>query len=137
MITKVLIMCLLIILSYQDLKRRLIDVRWLLVSGPVLIGLNIYYKEFFQGERLLIIGLGLACLGISFISKEAIGLGDSYTLIWAGLVMSFSNYFTSLLLASLLSFVLGALLFITKKASKIAFVPLIAIGYMASLLGGL
>ena len=76
---------------------------------------------------------GLICLGISKISKEAIGYGDGLLLIMMGWYLALGQLLEVCMWAFTLAGIFGLFLLVTKKKKgkqEIPFVPFLLIGYV-------
>lgn len=134
-IVYILVLAILVVLSFRDIKKRKIDIRVLFVSAPLFMFLLIGEagSGYFELLRLIDIVIGLVSLIISHYSKEAIGKGDAYLLIWCALVMDFDVYITSLAISMLLSFLIACFCILKGKKKPIPFVPLLTLGFLFTL----
>lgn len=125
----------LIILSIEDCLKRYISVKYLWLMGGCVVAYFIITKG---GEGLFLSGLGMLCgvvfLGISAITKEKIGYGDSIVLIILGGYLGIWVFLDMMTLTCILCFIFGIICLIRKKTSltltTIPFLPFIFMGFL-------
>ena len=136
MISKLLIGGYLFVGSILDLKRRYLSIYFLAIMCPIIIihfylVLSLSYIQIGLG-----LGLMIGLLLISKLSKEAIGSADCIIIGGLGVMLGVETQITILLIASILSSVVGILLLIVKKANKktrLPFLPFLFLGYLIKL----
>lgn len=136
-IMKWLMLGLLGICAYQDLKKREISVLFLGVMSVLAIFAAIWCKDVSIAQRLAGGFVGALFLAISRLTKEAIGYGDSWLVCILGVYMGAREMLQVLLFASLLA-ALCSLFYLWKKRWKrkaaIPFVPFVAVMYLGAIL---
>ena len=123
----------LIILSWQDIRKKKINLGICIISiSFIILGNLLYHLEslFFMISGLLVGGFVMI---VSYITKEAIGIGDGVAFVITGLaaggIMNFEILIISLFLASFS----GMYQLIFKKCNRkktMAFLPFITISYI-------
>ncbi|WP_455717423.1 prepilin peptidase, partial [Anaerosporobacter sp.] len=130
---KLVIICFLGILAIVDYKKKQIS------NIALLIGLVIVIVNYVVFQPITLISLiggiivGFVLLGISYITRQKIGIGDGLLIILLGANIGFEGIVFLLLYALTLSAICSAILLITKKVNRhytIAFIPFIFIGYI-------
>ncbi|WP_455717850.1 prepilin peptidase [Anaerosporobacter sp.] len=136
---KLVIICFLGILAIVDYKKKQIS------NIALLIGLVIVIVNYVVFQPITLISLiggiivGFVLLGISYITRQKIGIGDGLLIILLGANIGFEGIVFLLLYALTLSAICSAILLITKKVNRhytIAFIPFIFIGYIGVLING-
>ncbi|MDD6102649.1 MAG: prepilin peptidase [Clostridiales bacterium] len=135
-IVYVLALIIMILMSFSDLKKKRVDIRILLFSGPLLVFLLIGGNgaDYFNSLRAVSLFIGVVCIITSILSKEAIGRGDSYVILWCGFVFGFSIFIKMMCISLLLGFVIACIMTAVGKKRPIPFVPLMTAGLIAALL---
>lgn len=130
LIIKIIVSLVLVMLGIMDVRRHYIDVRPLIITGPLLFLANIIIlgEEYFTLMRLAMVVVGVISLLISILTKEQIGLGDAYVIIWAGLVLDFECYIKMMLVGTGFTFITACILIIIRKKKEIPFIPMLAAG---------
>lgn len=132
----VIVFMMLIYEAYQDLKRRSISLRSLLLFGIVGIAANIVCKTGYE-EMLLGVFTGVAVIFVSLLSKGALGIGDGGLFLVIGLYLggwkNLEVLLVSMVFAAMASLVL--LLFFREKGWKqLPFVPFVLAAYVEVML---
>ena len=94
------------------------------------------YRGIVSIERLLPIMTGVSFLGISVITRGAMGMGDGWILLALGTVLMPEEFFSMLFAAMLISAAwAGILLWLFRKKgnTEIPFVPFLMLGYLGKL----
>lgn len=138
-IIKVAITCILGVLAVVDFKKKQVsNVFLLIVSGIVIIN----YVIFRPITMVSLVGgilIGTVLLGISYITRQKIGMGDGLLIMILGAYLGFEGIGVVLLYALTLSAIWSGLLMIIKKVNRnytIAFIPFIFVGYVGVLIHG-
>jgi leader peptidase (prepilin peptidase) / N-methyltransferase len=138
-IIKIVIACFLGLLAVVDYKKKQVS------NIALLIGLVIVIVNYVVFQPITIISLiggvliGFTLLGISYITRQKIGVGDGLLIILLGANLGFEGIILVLLYALTLSALWSAALLIIKKVNRhytIAFIPFIFISYIGVLIDG-
>lgn len=121
----------LMILSWQDMREKKIDLRICAAET----GMLIFLRLIFNHMAFVITGgvLGIVMLILAYISRQAIGYGDGCVFVMTGVYLGgYKNFlliFLSLCIAALYS---GVLLFVMHKSKNyiMPFLPCILLGFM-------
>ncbi|MCI8669272.1 MAG: hypothetical protein HFI34_07115 [Lachnospiraceae bacterium] len=123
----------LMILSWQDIQKKKINLGFCIISICFIISGNLL----FHLESLLFMISGLLVGGfvmlVSFISREAIGMGDGVAFIITGLATGGMINFEILIISLFLASFAGMYQLILKKCNSketMAFLPYITISYI-------
>lgn len=116
---------------------------WLIVIGELggLAGMayRLLWCEETVGEVLVALVPGMYLLFLAFLTREQIGYGDGLILLAVGGCLGWESAVAVLFVALTLSFVVGLAGLVLKRAkgkSRIPFVPFLALGSLAVMLGG-
>jgi leader peptidase (prepilin peptidase)/N-methyltransferase len=127
------------ILSVLDIRTRKIPV-WLLAAGGIVsITLSIYQTEI---PIILVLAggiTGVVFLGVSKITREAIGYGDSLCILIIGVYVGIWNLIGVLSLSFLLSGLCAVLVLIFKNFDRKAgypFIPFLFISHLLLMITG-
>ena len=121
--------------SWMDIKKREIS----LVLAAMLAAAGMIWtvsRGTVSIERLLPIMAGISFLGISVITRGAMGMGDGWILLALGTVLMPEEFFSMLFAAMLISAAwAGILLWLFRKKgnTEIPFVPFLMLGYLGKL----
>ena len=125
------------ICSCEDIRKREISVLFLGIMSVLALLEAFLCKDVSISQRLAGGLVGGLFLGISKLSKEAIGYGDSWLVGILGVLMGAREMLAVLFVASLLAAV-GSLLILWKKRwnkkAAIPFVPFVAVVYLGAIL---
>ena len=128
---------LLVMCSVSDFKKKTMPAVLLIVFSITVLGFVIFGDS--VGVRLRVGGavLGILFLLISKCTKEAIGYGDSWLILFLGIQLGYLEAISVLFAASLLAAV--ASLFILwkcnwKRDTSLPFVPFLCISYLGAML---
>jgi Flp pilus assembly protein protease CpaA len=125
--------------AVMDCKTRKIDIRMFLYSLGPMLTLRIFelicYDSFSLKNELLGIGIGVFFVALSLISSEAIGLGDSLTILWLGLIMGGKVVIIVLCSCLFLDFIVAFVLVLMRKRKvRIPMLPFLTVGYLMYIL---
>ena len=138
-ISQIICMVYLSFLSWTDIKYRKIPV-WSLAVGIVGAVLS-HFGEKSTDWYLVVLGLttGLVFIGISKVTRENFGYGDSILILALGIFLGFWNVLSLLCIAFFLAAIYSIFLLIRCRCSRkksFPFIPFLAIGYLGgSILG--
>ncbi len=115
-----------------DLKHRSIPMWMLALYSLVTVWLTVFVKE--QNKEQMITGLafGFVFWGISFITREAIGYGDSWLITILGFYLGFEALLWVLLTASLCACLVSLTQLLRKQWNRsytLPFVPFMILGF--------
>lgn len=128
------------ILSVLDFRGRRIPVRMLILG----IGMALLYQVFWNTQPFVLIVAGAATgvlfLGVSRITGEALGYGDSVLILILGIYLGFWKLYSLLVMAFMTAagfsvFVLALRNF--HRKAVFPFVPFLELAYVFLLVGGL
>lgn len=123
--------------AVEDMRKRTVSVRYLLIFAAVGMGLRWYMRDIPVPSILLGMMIGLGMMLLSFLTRGSIGMGDGVILLVTGIFLGAASnlelLLTSLFYASLFS--LGILVFRKRKRKQeIPFVPFLFFGYLTMIL---
>ncbi|MCR4740516.1 MAG: prepilin peptidase [Lachnospiraceae bacterium] len=136
MTVKIILFLLLIICSITDIKYGYVDIRIVLTGLILSLVCNIreggppdkalFIRELMKGSLP-----GIFMFVSGFISEGAIGEGDSFLVLAAGMMTGFTNTLQFMCISWLFALVSGTILFILRKDLKgsFPFVPCMLAGY--------
>lgn len=120
----------LLICSISDLRERKVNVGVCIISGLVGIGVNFIRKVHSVAELLFGAVIGMTFIGISIITRQRIGLGDSFVILALGLILggiqSFNIILWAFILCTLLAF-LEMIILRVKMNDSLPFVPFVTV----------
>ena len=122
------------ILSIQDLCRKKIDGRWLVISEAGLILLKIICRMHI-GFLILDILFGSLFFLISKVTKEAMGYGDSLALLYISTAFGIQQCLSIFLLALFIESVWGLGLMVTQHKHRNTRIPMIPSMLLSMILG--
>lgn len=129
-----------IILSVMDLKKKKLDLRFLL-SGFLIAAAGCLCER--DTPPVLLAaggGTGLVFLIISRVTKEAFGYGDSILIMVTGCLIGFWNLLSVLMAAFFMAAMFSMFLLTVRHFSRKAvfpFVPFLAAGYIGGMIIGI
>ncbi len=118
--------------SYFDIRYRALPNRFLLAGMLLAAVLAVLFRPVSWFSLVGGVGLGMAVVGLSVLTKGGIGKGDGLFLGVLGINLGFSGLFFIFLCALLLAaFVAAAVLVLRKgnRKSAFPFVPFLALAY--------
>ena len=134
MIFSMIIMTVLGIISYQDLKSKEIPV-WLLVCcGALSVGKVIFLLTSGQldpGDLLISLIPGALLLLIAYVTRQGVGYGDGLLALCIGPAVGAPALVTGMCMAVVISAIFSGVLLVLRKAgrrTKIPFVPFMTFG---------
>ncbi|MCR5772035.1 MAG: prepilin peptidase [Butyrivibrio sp.] len=133
MIFIVLIMLILLIASIYDIKNKAITVPMLVIGAVTAVICGIFQLYFGTTLYSEIVSLfpGALVLAIAYLTREQIGFGDGFMILFLGPVFGLVNVIIGISAAFILSALFSAALLIFKKAgkkSKLPFLPFLTAG---------
>lgn len=136
---KFMVLGLLGLCSLEDMKRKKLTVIYILMFGIGGVLLHLFMPVCSIYSVLWGMLLGVAMMGISYVSRGSVGMGDGLLLTVTGVYLGgYENlelFMIGLLLAALWS--LGLLVLQRKKGKEeIAFVPFLLVSYLTMLFRG-
>ena len=136
---KFMVLGLLGLCSLEDMKRKKLTVIYILMFGIGGVLLHLFMPVCSIYSVLWGMLLGVAMMGISYVSRGSVGMGDGLLLTVTGVYLGgYENlelFMIGLLLAALWS--LGLLVLKRKKGKEeIAFVPFLLVSYLTMLFRG-
>ena len=123
---------LLVVGSIFDIKYKSLPGWFLMIGGALAVGLAAFLKPVSLWEMAGGLFLGLLLLGISLVTRGALGKGDGIFLAIIGLNLGFSTVFSIFTGALLLAAMLAILLMIIKRVNKdtaFPFLPFLGVSY--------
>ena len=123
---------LLIVGSIFDIKYKSLPGWFLMIGGVLAAGLAAILKPVSLWQMTGGLLLGLLLLGISFVTRGALGKGDGIFLGIIGINLGFSTVFSIFTGALLLAAILAILLMIIKRVNKdtaFPFLPFLGVSY--------
>lgn len=142
MVNTVAVFIYLLIVSYKDIKEKMVSVRLCFIAALTFIIIHVI-SFFIDNENsirkillYIIIGVvsGLVVIIIAKISNEAIGYGDALIISCIGIGVGLYQMIITLLFAFFYAAVYGIVGIITKKTNlktSIAFGPFLLIGFVS------
>lgn len=137
MIINIILVILLGISSYTDIRNRKISMRLLLAFGILAIPIwieKLYTNGIFEVSTILISILpGLLLLLLGKATRESIGYGDGYLLILIGIYIGFIRTVNILIMALFLTAIISIFLLIFCKANRrmeLPFIPVVLVSYL-------
>lgn len=137
MIINIIIVILLGISSYTDIKNRKISMRLLLVFGilAILVWIEKLYTNGIIEVCTILVSIlpGLLLLLLGKATRESIGYGDGYLLIVIGIYIGFIRTVSILITALFLTAIISIFLLIFRKVSRrteFPFIPMLLISYL-------
>lgn len=132
MIEKSIVLVVMAVLSFVDIKRKQVSLAVLIPVGAVVLTWRV-----FQGTEVVdfLTGLvpGVACLLLSYVTGESIGRGDGLVLCILGLLCGMKTTLAVFGMALTFSAIWAMLLLILKRAGRkteLPFLPCLSLGYL-------
>ena len=124
-------------LSIQDIRKKKVNL-WILYVGIVLVFISLIAAPTVSViERLLGSGIGILMLGISLITKEAIGRADCILILYLGLMTGYLQSIMILLISFLLCCIfciIGTGFHLLSRKKRVAFIPFLLVGFLCTVL---
>ena len=136
-IMNILLLILLLICSWMDIKRKTISGILLCVFAIIGIMLNVIFRPVSLAMLVSGMAVGAVVLVVSKLTKEQIGMGDGSLLCITGLYMGFYKNLEMFLSALFLAAVWGIVLLIIRKGGRkteIPFVPFMMLSYVCMMI---
>ena len=138
-LSQIIGMGMLSVLSIVDIQFRKVPVEILAAANLAVL----VYQIMFQKEDLwLVLGgvaVGFVFLGISWVSRQKMGYGDSWAILILGIFLGLWGVLEVLAAAFLLLTLVSVVLLARKRMSRrlsVPFYPFLAAGYLISVWGG-
>ncbi|MEE1086874.1 MAG: A24 family peptidase [Schaedlerella sp.] len=126
--------CYLLLLSIQDIRTRMVSQRILIIGGTLALivqsVLKLYPLELCVAGGLL----GVLFIGISRLTREALGYGDSFLITILGIFLGIWNLMYVLVIAFIISALVSMVVLIRfcyNRKKTLPFIPFLTAGYMA------
>lgn len=127
---------LLLITAYEDWKKREVNVWLLLVFGALGILRLLLPKPGSPAALISAFGgaaIGAVVMGVSRLTRGAIGMGDGMLLVVTGIYIGFWDNMSIFLAGSFFAALLSIMLLLMKKATKktsCPFIPFLLLGFL-------
>ena len=132
MIEKSIVLMVMAVISFVDIKRKQVSLAVLIPIGAVVL-----IWKVFQGTEMVafLTGLvpGVACLLLSYVTGESIGRGDGLVLCILGLLCGMKATLAVFGLALTFSAIWAIFLLILRRAGRkteLPFLPCLSLGYL-------
>ncbi|MBO5461092.1 MAG: prepilin peptidase [Ruminococcus sp.] len=127
------------ILSVQDIRNHTVSLRFLAAGGMAAAVWQIICKE--QTIQMCAAGIfaGLIFVGISRLTREALGYGDSILILILGIYEGFRYQMSIIGIAFTISAVFSIAVLIIKKWNRkkaFPFIPFLTLGYLVVFIAG-
>jgi len=122
--------------SYQDIRRKEISGKLLIMMGVSGTIIQIFEKSVSPGSWFLGVILGIVLLFLGFMTRESIGYGDGWLVLVMGMSLGFGFSFFSFLLGLGVSALVSGWLLMYKRVKRkyrIPFAPFLWIGCLMCL----
>lgn len=132
------VLILLAVTSVIDWRKREIPMSLLFVMSAGITIFAIYCKDVTIWYRLAGGALGIMLFVVSAVTKEAIGYGDSWTILLLGVHLGIFRVLQLLFVASLLAVLFAVFYLWVRKWDRnttLPFVPFLAIAYLGVMFG--
>ena len=124
-------------LSIQDIRKKKVNL-WFLYAGIVLVFISlIAVTTVTLPERLFGGSIGILMLGISLITKEAIGRADCILILYLGLITGYLQSIMILLISFFLCCIfciIGTGFHLLSRKKRVAFIPFLLVGFLCTIL---
>lgn len=120
-----------------DIKKRLINRRFLLLLLLVCLATAPLKKNFGIWDTLGGLSVGLCAIGVSMISRGQIGKGDGYVIAAVGIVLGLRRCLAVVSIALLMMCMVAMIILALKKGNrhtKLPFLPAVFVGYMVCMM---
>lgn len=133
-----IVWCIFLVLgSAQDIRRKAISKRFLLLGYALLLCVAMLTEGFLWKERLFGVLPGLLLLLCARLTREQIGYGDGLLIFIGGCVLGLHSILGQLSVAMLLSAVAALWLLVFRRRSRtyrLAFCPFLLLGSLSGFL---
>lgn len=129
--------CYLLVLSVQDYRERMISGMLLEIGAATAVCSQILWKQSSLWECIGGILLGLLFIGISKLTREGFGYGDSILIMILGIYIGIWDLIYVLVIAFSLTAICSIFILIKFRFHRqkvLPFVPFLTVGYMSFLL---
>lgn len=133
----VIVGMLLLAMSVQDIRKRKISNRCIVVLAVVCGVGGFFFGKLSWVDMLSGCSMGLSLFGVSVLTQEQIGTGDGLVMAGLGLLMGVIKTLTILSIASLIMAFVSIILIIMRRGTrkmKLPFLPAISVGYVLCML---
>ncbi|MBU3839790.1 MAG: A24 family peptidase [Candidatus Ruminococcus intestinipullorum] len=138
-ISRVCFACYLCAVSVWDIQKRWLPL-WLIgIGGGLAVLFSILEGNLFTVWVILGMVFGICFLGVSRITREALGYGDSLMILILGIYLGIWKVMPLLAIAYTLAAIFGGILLLKKgfhKKESMPFIPFLAISYLGILIMG-
>ena len=133
----------LVILAGIDIKKRKVPVRVLTVLTVTVILYRMIYREYGVWQYVWGLVPGMVFCGISYVTRQALGYGDSWMILILGIYLGITDVILLLLAAFSLAAAFSAVCLAhgyivrpqkVQKQKEFAFIPVLAVSYLGVLL---
>lgn len=130
---EIILLVMLGLYAIEDIRKRSISILFLPLFGLAGAGMHLFQRDIGIVSILLGVVVGAGMIGISFLTRESIGLGDGFLFLVTGVFLGGAANMELLLFSLLYAavFSLGALIVGKKKRKQeIPFIPFVFLGYL-------
>lgn len=130
---KIILLVMLGMYTIEDIRKKTISIAFLPVFGLAGAGLHLFQRDIGIVSILMGVVVGAGMIGISFLTRESIGLGDGFIFLVTGVFLGGADNMELLLFSLLYAavFSLGVLIVRKKKRKQeIPFIPFVFLGYL-------
>lgn len=137
MIPSVVLVSLLGICSWQDLKKKEVTISLIFVYGIIGILLHLWLDRIAIWDMLSAMGIGLCLVIVAKLFHQCIGYGDGLILMVSGIYLGMNKNMELFLYSTILSGICSVILLVfgkKKKEYEIPFIPFVLLGHLGVLL---
>jgi len=127
-------------LGWLDIRHRKIPLLYLLLGIGTAFGVLFFQEKGMWVLSLGGAGVGILFLGISKMTKEALGYGDSLVILGLGILLGLWQVMTVLVMAFSLAAISSMILLVLKKMNRrttLPFIPFLTLSYLVIFVSGL
>lgn len=135
LISRVVLLIYLIVLGLRDMRTKEISVKSLMIGSTCVV----IYGVLFQRDKLILcvggLAVGLVFVGISKVTGEALGYGDSWLLSLLGAYLGLWEFLELLLVVWVFVALTGMILMVKnhfRRKGTFPMVPFIVLGYIVT-----
>ena len=135
----VLVLCSLAVI---DIRKRRLPLYAVLLLTVLTVCYRMGFRQYEVGQYIGGAFLGMAFFGISFLTREALGYGDSWMILILGVFLGFGDAAVVLLIAFLIAGIYAGGYLVVKRIRRktgqqaFPFLPMLAISYLGFLMCG-